>query len=265
MHVTRSLFAFVGAGLIAGAVPAAESYKMYDNFDAVGGLSAERWRPLELTRLIRDGRLIMSQRNIGNQTGSTGTVSWFHSSNLRDPQAITQLRATVRVDAADSDTCPANPQPGEAGAQIIGAFFNAGTSVPGTRFNDVMAFVRINKLSTAADPSELKVTGYVLQCTNNDCTTTSELAKKELGTSALGVPVLLTLIWDQPNKRFRFGFKTDPLVNAPYGIDDSLSPTLPFKTLQTLTRLPDCFDGPRANGYANAAFDSVWVNASAIP
>lgn len=258
--------AAIAAVTAATAVAAAEPYSSYDNFTGATALDASRWRPLERTRLVIGGKLQLTQRDIGSQTSNSGKQFSFFTSGLRTPQAVTQMRAVVQVDAAAADHCTANPQPGEAGAQLVGTFFNVGPSQPGTRLNDVMAFVRVYRRSDSADPvGALRVTAYVLHCLNSDCSATDSLATRELGTVAAGTPTTLSIVWDQPNKRFRFKRDDAPYVNAPYTVADGLPSPGPFKLLQTMTELPNCFAGPRTAGAVSATFDNVAVNASAAP
>jgi hypothetical protein len=256
------------AGAVAAtAVSAAEPYGSYDNFSGGTAIDASRWRPLERTRLISGGKLLLTQREIGAQTSNSGLqFGNFATLGLRAPQAVTQMRAVVQVDDATVDHCDANPLAGNAGAQLIGTFFNIGPSVPGTRLNDVMAFVQVRRQSNSTDPTNvLRVTAFVLHCTNNECTSTNQLATHELGTVAAGTPTTLSVVWDQPSKRFRFKRDDAPYVNAPYTVDDSLPSPWPFKLLQTFTILPNCLAGPRAEGYVSATFDNFAVNASAAP
>jgi hypothetical protein len=259
----------LGLGLALGplAGKAAETYASYDNFTGTTRLDPARWMFPERSRVVKGGVLSMIQRDIGHQTADTGSLNTSFGTNVDNPSTITQLRASMTVNAYEMLACDSNGTETSIQARLGGAFFNMGSAAPTSRINDVLAFVRMSR-STASPDGEgvLRVTGDIFQCTVEDCNSaTITLGSVDLGTVAVGQTLSVRVEWDQPRKRFSFYRGSDPVQRVSYVVDDSFAPFQDFKQLGTRTIVANCLSGPRAAGFVDAKFDNFSVNQSGAP
>lgn len=264
MRVVTVLLAFFAA---CGA-RAAEGYTNWDTFDGASEISEQRWLGLERHRMIEGGALRMIQRDRGSQTGNTGMFSNWWDTSLANAGAVTQMKATISVNALEVSHCAANAAQGKVTARINGAFFNAGPGVPspGNRINDVGAVIEVLRDANSVDPPNvMRLRGSVYQCTQPDCSFGwIGLGGVDLGTATVGESVTVKLEWDKPSKRFNFFRGSDPVQRVSYVVSDALAPALVYRLVGTSTMLAHCTAG-RTEGFIDAKFDSIFVNASAAP
>jgi hypothetical protein len=265
-HVWAVMLAAAGLSA-AGPAGALEGYGNYDSFTGTGPLAAEKWRSFERVREVRNGELVMQQREWGGIDGDSGTTGLSYSSNFADPERVKQLKAQIRVDAWELTDCAANPAVGSVRARLQGSFFNTGNRVAGSSLGDVFAQVGIRRDadSTAATTS-LKTYGSVDLCTATDCSTTLSIGFVELGAATVGAPLTMIVEWDKPNKRFRFSKDdgaTFKVVN--YTVYDGDQPGSLLRAAGTRITTENCLSGPRTTGRIEAAFDNVSVNLNAKP
>lgn len=95
--------------LPASALCALEGYGTYDLFPGSGPIDSTKWIQPERLRGVKSGALNLVQREWGNRTSDSGiqAVSWGES--LAAPGRVTQLKATVRVNAIETTGCAGNP------------------------------------------------------------------------------------------------------------------------------------------------------------
>jgi hypothetical protein len=253
---------------IASLTPAhaLEGYTFWDNFDGAAAISPALWQGRERSRMIEGGALRMIQRDLGSQHSDAGLFSTSWSTQLRNPAAIGQLRATVTVSDFQVSGCAGNPTPSTVQARLMGFFFNAGPGVPTSRVNDVGALIRFKRDSNSADAAGLlRVEGVVVQCTTTDCNYDATLlGSVDLGIATVGQAAVLKLEWDAPNKRFNFLRDSNPVQRISYSASDALPPSTAYRDLSTRMNLANCLAGARTEGYMDAKFDNVYVNASAV-
>lgn len=262
---------FAAALLALGATwgaRAAEAYTNWDNFDGATQINEKRWLGMERHRMIEAGVLRMIQRDFGSQTNNTDVFSNSWSTSVANPAAVTQMQGSVTVNAFELSHCAANANAGILQARLNGQFFNAGPAVPapGDRINDVGAVIRLRRDSNSADAANvLRVQGTVYQCTTSDCNYGAvSLGDVDLGTALVGETVVLKMEWDKPNKRFNFYRGSDPVQRVTYAVSDTLAPGVRFAVIGTRTTLAHCMAG-RTEGFMDAKFDNISLNASAVP
>lgn len=246
---------------------ALEAFKTYDTF-STPLLNPDRWADGERARLVKGGALNLVQRTWPLVNADSGAFSINFNENLSDPAAVTALRAKVTVNALEVSACSANPSIGQSRARIIGSFFNIGSPVPGSQVGDVIAQVRLTRLSNSADAlGVLRVQGIVSICTTADCNSTTTVGSMvDLGTVNVGTAATVQLQWDRPNKRFKFSRDAAAFSgNVAYAQTDASPPSVPFKQLSTRLDLPSCQSVPRTSGMVDASFDLISVNSSAAP
>lgn len=255
------------AGLALSPAWAAEAYTIWDNFNGADALDATRWQVPDRILRIEGGALRVAQRDLGGQSSNLGTYNTSWGTNLKNPELITQMRASVTVIDYDVPGCAANPTPSDVQARMVGTFFNAGPGIPTSRVNDVGAVVRLYRASdSTAAAGVLRVEGVVFQCTTADCNTgAAELGVADLGTASVGAAVLLKMDWEPQLNRFNFYPVGKPVVRVTYTANDSQAPFLRFRQIGTRTVMANCFSGARTDGFIESRFDNVSVNASAAP
>lgn len=269
MMQLRCCLAATLAALAAPMAAAAEAYAIWDNFDGATEVDAHRWQRLERTRQIEGGQLRFVQRDLGNQTGDSGTSGGLGTrwtARLQNAAAITRIRAVITVNDVWVSNCAANPSRSDVFAAIDGAFFNAGAATPTSRLDNVGAAIG---MGDPGAPGMVGVGGVVYRCTTSDCSNPSIIGEVSFGMVPLGQAVQLTLDWDKANKRFAFTRGNDqtlyPTQYVNYTVGDSLSAFGAYRQIGTGTELANCFSGPRTEGYIDAKFDKVSVNKSALP
>lgn len=271
--MTRHLHALrAGAALLAAAAAcsaqAAESYTNWDNFDGATEINMTRWLGPERHRLVESGALRMIQRDLGSQQNNTDVFSNSWSLNLANPGPVTQMKGAITVNAFEVTHCAGNANAGLLQARFAGGFFNAGPGVPSqdNRTNDVGATIRLRRDSNSPDAANvLRVQGTVFQCTTADCNYGSiSLGDVDLGTALVGQTVSLRMEWDKPNKRFNFFLGNNPVQRITYSVAHDLAPASTFRLIGTRTTVSHCMAG-RTEGFIDAKFDNISVNASALP
>ena len=262
MKVFAVLLAAYAAAASAQSV---EPFAPYDNFREKV-IDKSKWVEYERTRAIRRGALQLVQRTAGATASDSGSTGSSFGESFVDPGAVTAIRAKITVKAIEVPSCAANAAVGQSRARIIGAFFNAGTPVPGSLSGDVLAQVRIARHSDSTDPAGvLRVEGTVTRCTNADCSTGVAIGNFELGVVDVGQATTVQMQWDPPTNSFLFSRDGGASGAVVYTDADASPPGNAFKQLQTRLDLPNCQSGPAAVGFVDASFDNVSVNQSAAP
>jgi hypothetical protein len=184
-----------------------------------------------------------------------------------NPTTVMAIEATVRVHKIEATSCPSNPDPTQARAQITGVFFNTGPQTPGSAVNDVRAAIFVRHLSTDP-PDVLEVVSVVARCTDPFCRPSLDevIDLDILGPINREEEARLLVQWDPANDRFLFQRDDRPPVISPYApLPDTAPPSLPFKVLHVAHVVANCTAEPRPRSFMEAFFDDVFVNASAAP
>jgi len=254
------------AGLASGNAAALEGMTAYDNF-SVSPIDPTKWSSFERKRGIGNGMLQMVERDWGQTSSDTGTLANSYSTFITRPSKVTQLKASVLLNAVDVTGCAANSSLSAARARIAGYFFNTGNPVSGNSTGDVAAQVRIIRYSNSTDaPGVARVEGLALVCLNSGCSDSHTIgAVQQLGTLSVGQTAVLQLEWDRANKAFHFMRDTTTTASVTYTLNDSIAPASDGKYVGLRTEVASCQSGPRAYSSIDASFDNVQVNKSAAP
>lgn len=270
----RSLSLSALAICLLSTVPAhaLESLVNYDQFVGVDGdidrnLWGPQYGPVEQIRRINDlGQLELGQRLLAKASTSVGSTTATYGLNFYDPASVKEIGATITVLWASASPCAANTDIGFSAPRIAGSFFSNGTKTANSQVNDVIAQVRFERTadSTAAE-AVTSIVARVDQCTNADCSTTTQLKRQVLGAAvAPNTAVRVFLRWEPSSKTFYFRRGSDAYVTYTYTFNDSVAPSVPFKGLQIRNKIENCaVSGAERAGGAHALFDNVSVNASA--
>lgn len=252
--------------LSAGPAAAAEPMVSYDAFGAAT-LDTTRWSSTERVRGVRSGALNLVQRDVGLDLPGPGSVSQSFPLPVADPGAVTQMRATFRVNAMSATGCAATGVASEARARLIGAFFNTGNGVSGSATGDVIAQVMVRKQSTTLPTDPYVVTANVNVCTNSDCSFSTPIgAPVALGTVALNTAVTLQLEWDRAAKRFVFIRDGGAFTGAVgYTQSDRHGPGNGYATVGSRTTVAHCSVGARPTAIVDVSVDNVALNRAALP
>ena len=279
MKAALSCLIVLLAGLLSIPVQAQEPFVLYDDF-AGTSIDVNKWfgyevrigNPviLENVRMIKGRYLYMAAGAYGDQdSGSASgaaTRLYFNEGDL-----VTAIKARVSVDQVSAEGCSTNLNVTQARVRLSGYFFNTTADpTPGSRFNDVYAYIYIERRSDSTEnPNILHVRGWVTKCTDSDCTSSSPLFNQDLGTVRLGRFVEISIQWDQPNHRFIFQLDNNQPVYADY--TDIVTDTSPpgsanDKRIEVFHNLPNCIPDaePRPMGMMGVYFDKVYVNQSAV-
>lgn len=269
MHIRTRLSVLALAAAACTPALAAEGYALWDDFNAVSQINLSKWLASDRQRLVQNGQLRVLQRDRGSQTANSGMFNNGWGQDLKNPAAITQMRAVVTVAGFSVTGCPDNNgEPSDVQARMFGEFFNAGIGGnPNNRIDDIGAGVRFIRMSNSTDAAGvLRVQGFVYRCTTADCNYDSVgVGSVDLGTATINQPLTLKFDWDPGNDRFNFQRGSEAVKSVSYaGLSDALPPGLAFRQIGTRTRLQNCLAG-RTEGWVDARFDNISVNASALP
>jgi hypothetical protein len=252
---------------LASITAHAETFSTYDDFSALA-IDPARWFDGERLREIRNGALNLKQRSFGAGGSDSGQTAVNWNESLVNPQAVTWLRARVKVQAYEVNSCAANTTAAQSRARVLGSFFNVGTPTPGSQVGDVIAQIRVTRFSNSADPAGvLRVQGLVSLCTAADCSTSSLIGNVvELGTVTLNQWATVQVKWSKGGNAFLFARDgADYSGSVGYAESDANPPGVAFKQVSTRLDLPNCASAPRVVNSVNAWFDNISVNSSALP
>jgi hypothetical protein len=198
------------------------------------------------------GRTDSNSGNAGNQ-GNRLSVT--------NPIPVTTIQADVTVKSAKVVGCAANTTSSRARAQVLGRFFNDGTSPgPGDRTGDILAGMQSQRDSLTGD----QILAFINRCTNANCTTfTTSSSVVFAGSWVQGVANTMSVHWDKPNKQFIYtlnpGGSQEQHVLT-YTFSDANGPVVDFKQVAAKNSAASCTAPPRANAIMKALFDNVMLN-----
>lgn len=281
--------ALVALGLVAGLAGAARAqFVTYDDFSS-GVIDPARWAGLstegsfdaptvQLLRVADNGSLHLALTSWGSAASDAGSILSRQGLNITQlgtpggSGSITGLKARVAVVNAKIQDCPSNPEtsaPSRGDTQVIGAFFNDGSSTgPSDRTGDIIVVFVLEKLPGGVN----RIGASVNRCPNATCSPGSSVITALPANPAtfalrwtLGQPLVLKLVWDPVVGQFTFTVK-DPTTHATEtkrigyspDVSDAAPPVLDFKSVRLLNRVENCASG-RKRVQMGARFDSVEV------
>jgi hypothetical protein len=216
----------------------------------------------ETARKIAGGKLEIDLTTWGRTDSNTGSAG-TQSSRLAvtNPVPVTTIQADVTVKSVKAVGCAANTTSTRARAQVIGEFFNDGTSTgPGDRTGDIIGNIQSVRDTLLGDRIEAAIT----RCTNANCSTITSPAFVTFTASWVrGVANTLSVQWDKPNKQFIYtlnpGGRQEQHILT-YTFADSAAPVVDFKQVAVSNSAASCTAPPRANAIMKALFDNVMLN-----
>jgi hypothetical protein len=267
-RLTLLLSMFLMIASVGKAKAQLEPLVIYDKFTAP--LSPNKWLGgegrdslgLSATRRITDGQLEVGTRSVGFTGSDTGVGTNFVFLAHPDPEEVTEMKASITATGVSVPGCSSNTTPTQAFAVLAGAFFNTATPSNDDQTNDVIAAIGLSQDSASLP---LSVIYYVIECTNEHCSTFNLIGSGVLGgTVPIGTAVKVEMQWDQPNKQFIFTRGKNSTRVSYLGTSDASSPGLPFKELEVFNNVANCTTTPRPIANISALFDNVFLNQSAV-
>lgn len=255
--------ALLACGLLSAQAFAASV--LYDDFNAGTGLDRTKWSESEGWRFVDDkGRLSLGRYLYGGTASSTGLAVESWNTSLLIGAAVKGLKGTVTATEIQQDeTCAANTAVGQSSARLISSHFNirAGGPVAGDRTGDVLAQIRLRRLSNSTDPQgTLQVQALLTQCVSADCNSSVNMPGSPvlMGTVPLGTAAKVQYTWDRKNNKVVFGWGAVSAEIA-YTEDDSVAPSLLFANVSLRNEVLNCA-GQRIKGGVAANFDNIYVS-----
>jgi hypothetical protein len=279
-RVSTFVLGLVTAVVLATGAPA-YAFEPYDDFagpslgpDLWFGISTEGTRGAPTTassRGLADGGLRLNLRSFGGTQTDSGTVLTRQGVNVVQlgpagaTGSIVGLEAKATVIAAKAQACAANPAASSARAQVIGGYFNDGTSTGGDdRTGDIIAILELRR----SDDGSNSIVGSVNRCTEPTCASSTPVALSGnpavlASTWALETPVTLRVVWQRENEAFLFVVNPGPAaeeVSVSYAGDltETSAPVRDFKSVRILNVSENC-TADRALARMDVVFDDVRV------
>jgi hypothetical protein len=217
----------------------------------------------ESRRAVLDGQLRIEAKGYSDNASNSGTSTTRNSLIFSHSNRITAIRSTLTMRTATAGSCAANTTPSSARARVFGFFFNAGTPVAGSNYNDVFAGIQLYRASNSTDGSGVqRVSAFVGICTDDACIGSTVLASTDMGTTTLNTPVDLQVSWDAANNRFSFQRDSETAVNLAYAVADEQPAPFPVKRLEVSNQIAHCTASRVATTTA-VDFDNVKIAMSA--
>ncbi|HEV8690492.1 MAG TPA: hypothetical protein VGQ91_09375 [Ideonella sp.] len=265
--------AMVAIGVLGASAIQAQTLSTYDTFSTTT-IAPARWYAeegrqyggirTEARRAIVDGQLRVEARGYSDNASNTGSSTARNSVIFANSSEITAIRSTVTMRSVTTGTCAGNTTtPTVARGRVFGFFFNAGTPIPGSNYNDVFAGVQLYRASNSTDGAGvLRASAFVGICTDDSCIASAVLASQELGTTTLNTATELQVTWDAANNRFTFQKDDDTAVNLAYTVADGHPASFPVKRLEVSNQIAHC-TASRPSGFAAVDFDNVKIARAA--
>lgn len=260
----------IAASLLASAPSLAATLVNYDDFTA-SYIHPVRWYGeegkqyggirVEAQRVILGGQLRIQAKGWGDNYSNVNSSTVRNAMILQKSSAVTALGATVTARTVATSTCAANATPTVMRARLFGFFFNAGTPQPGNNYNDVFAGIQLYRASNSTDGANvLRVSAFIGQCTDDSCIGSTTLASQDMGTTTVGTPVPLQMVWEPANNRFVFQRDALSPINLAYTVSDAEPAAFPVKRLEISNQIAHC-TATRTAATGVADFDNVQTNS----
>lgn len=215
----------------------------------------------EAQRIIVGGQLRIQAKGWADNYSNTGSSSVRNSMILQKSSAVTALGATVTARTVAASACAANTTPSMMRARLFGFFFNAGSPIAGSNYNDVFAGIQLYRASNSTDGANvMRVSAFIGQCTDDSCIGSTILATQDMGTTTVGTPVPLQVAWEPANNRFVFQRDAQTPVNLAYTVSDLAPASFPVKRLEIANQIAHC-TATRTAATGMADFDNVQTNS----
>ena len=213
----------------------------------------------EIVRQISAAGLLELRLNqYGLSNSDNGTSDGFVRLRVTNPAPITTLQAKVIVASASAEACPTNSFPGLAQAEILGRFFNDGSSTgPSDQTGDIHAGIVKSSFGTATGNT---IDAYITRCSDSTCSSVSLVATQRFVTTwAPGQPHTLRLEWDSANTQFVYSVLGTETIAIPYTQSDTNPAVAPFRMLAVHNRAVNC-TGSQKHAFMDVFYRNVKVN-----
>jgi hypothetical protein len=260
------------AGMPAQAL---EPLVLYDDFNAkridperwsgMEGFAAPRNPNAEALRVLQGGVLWVKLTTYGNMSTNSDAQHGRFGLLLANPVQVTAMAAKVTVLSAEAEDCIANPAMSRARAQLLGVFFNDGSSTgPNDRTGDILA-----GMNKDLDRGGRSIVAFISRCLDASCTSSPTLVSHAFETTWSPLQTdTLQLQWDREGHQFLFvvnpGTTEEETAALSYPASDALPAVQTFKAIRASHSADNCMDA-RKQVSITAMFDDVLVNESAAP
>lgn len=277
----RFVFSIIVVLSICIACSAQAQLTVYDDFSG-SFIDTERWYhrhtpsvdliwPYDGGFRILKGKLSYYSRVYGTQQAVNGTENYRRFLGLRNATDITAIEASVQVakNGHEITGCPTPgySEPSETRIFLGGAFFNDGTSGPGsgTSVGDIAAYMGFYKYSDSATipPGYMGVRARVRQCTNADCSSDTLLWETLFNNLLVkvGKKTLFRITLDKGTNTFTFQVGKKDFASYTYTANDPTAPGRPNMRLEVAHYLANCpSPAARTVGWADVLFDYVSID-----
>ncbi len=217
----------------------------------------------EAVRQIGRKKLHLHLTTYGETSLNSGHGIGHFGLEVTNSDLVTAMQADVRVEKAIAEDCAANDRSSRARAQIIGFFFNDGTSSgPGDWTGDILAVIQKHLDSRGGRA----ILASIERCTTPNCSPSQALDVYVFGGWKLKRTDTLGLEWQPDLDRFVFTVNGQSMPLSYLGAwDDSLPPQGAgpdrFRIRNTAA---NCTDG-RKKASMDVYFDNVRLNQEAAP
>ena len=260
------------AGIPAQAL---EPLVLYDHFNATR-IDPKKWSGLETfaaprnpnaeaLRLILGGSLWVHLTTYGHMNANRDAQQGRFGLVLAHPGPVTAMAAKVTVLSAEAEDCAANPVLSRARVQLLGFFFNDGSSTgPNDRTGDIIA-----GMNKDLDRDGRSTVAFIARCLDAACVSSPTVVSRVFEkTWSPRLPDTLQLQWDRDGHQFLFavnpGTAGEETAALSYTASEALPAVLALKAIRASHSAANCTEA-RKKVSITAAFDDVLVNESAAP
>jgi len=217
----------------------------------------------ETTRKLAGKQLYIALTNWGRTDSNTGNAgNQGNRLAFTNPVPVTTIQADVTVKSAKVVGCAVNTTSTRARAQVLGSFFNDGTSPgAGDRTGDILVGIQSHRDTLTGD----EIVAFINRCTNAGCTTFTTSSSVVFTASWVqGAANTLRVQWDKPNKQFIYtlnpgGSQEQHILT--YAFSDTDGPVVDFKQVGANNSAASCLGpAPRTRATMKALFDNVMLN-----
>ena len=275
-----SITIVVIAAITGAPEDAYAQWEVYDTFSE-GRIDPAKWRGFEVAGALAspnteiERQVILSHWKFGKRRSGTlheklvaygsaasdsGSTSHTTGLQVTDPSAIIGIAAKVAVIDAVAKGCVANSIAARARAQVVGEFFNDGSSSgPGDRTGDIISGIQKHLDSNTGK----EIAAFITRCNDSACISQTTLAAHLFSaTWHFGQPHILQVAWDAANDQFIYtvnpGGPGEESQVLSYGVSDSDPPALDFKQLSLNLTTSNCLGDQRRTAM-EAAFDKAEI------
>jgi len=223
---------------------------------------------LEVSRLVRGGRLSLEMKAVGRLDSSTDRVGSGEGVKLKDKfgRRVSFIEGRVRLANVADRGCPSNSDETRAQIRIIGNFLADRTNPGGTTTDDtgkVKAFIALTAGPADVDLNQYRATFWAGLCRDAECDASDNIALGEIGTFSMGSYTRISIGHDIGRRQlsFRANSSTETVdysavVPAPIRLAN------PGIQVQLDAKTPNCVIAPGQRPFVHSTGDIDWVRVN---